>query len=191
MIDVDVLLADWLEIVDQSTPDIVTVVFAEETIGENRPKPAKPYITLKLISGPKSPAGSENINPSDPGDPTEFIMSSLRQFTMSVQAFGAGASNLLSDLQTQLYSEGIKEDGTLNIGELIKQKDIGIVDRGTVSNITGKLGVGFEKRAQLDIIFNKMSNVDLDIGVIEKVSIKGEIKNPDDSIITIPKFTVT
>lgn len=181
MVSREKLNETWFKVIDRYKPDKdITVVFSEELIGENRPEVPKPYITIKIISGP-SPIGiSENVRQTAKGR----TLSSLRQFTVSLQAFGAGAHDALASLQTRLFGEVIPE-------KLKKLADIAIVNRGSVLDISALKNVGFERRASLDVIFSVASNEVEDLDFIETAVIGGEILTPDCETKTVEDITVS
>jgi len=109
---------------------------------------------------------------------------------MSLQAFGQGGHDSLALLQSKVFERGIKENGSLNLAEFLKSKGIAIVNRGTILDIPENLGVGFEKRATFDIIFNIANNFETDIGDIEQVTVKGKVVLPDASEIIVDPIIV-
>lgn len=170
----------WIKAIQKFMPREITAVISDELIGENRPKPPKPFVTMKLISGP-TPVGSDENLRIDNG---KFSLASLRQYTISLQGFGQGSFEALALFQTRLYGESLPLF-------LRKKLDIAIVDRGSIENISELQNVGFEKRSQLDVIFNIASNIEEDISSIETVDISGKINREDGSERTVKKFTVT
>lgn len=171
----------WFKIVDKNTPRDFTVVFSEELIGENRPEVPKPYITLKLISGPTPIGADENLRQTG----GKRTLSSLRQFTVSLQAFGAGAHDALASLNTLLYGSKIS-------AKLKELADIAIVNRGQVADISALKNVGFERRANLDVIFNVANNQVENEDVIETAVISGgEIIREDCTIKQVSDITIS
>jgi len=170
----------WFKAIDRFTPDDFTVVVAEELIGENRPEVPKPYITLKLISGPIPEGITENVRV----DNGKRILSSLRTYTVSLQGFGAGAHDALASLCTLLYGETLPNF-------LSEKAEIAIQNRGQVADISAKKNVGFERRASLDVIFHVPNNVVENLDVIETVEIGGNILREDCTPKEVSPITIT
>lgn len=149
-----------------------TVTFAEEISNADAVRPPKPYITIKIISGPRKMALDDNVTRKPGTD--DYYLNGMRGYTLSIKSYGTGYFDALEDISTLLgdpdHGEQLKEDA-----------DIAIVDRGDVSDISAKLETGFERRATLDIIFNSSNNKLIGVKPIEKVEVKGTIKNEDSS----------
>lgn len=169
------LLFDLFQIFTAGLPEDVTVVQAEELIVENRPRPPKPYMTYKITSGPTPLGFDDNIRRND----LRFVLSSGRAYTVSLQFFGQGGYDSLAQLIDSFYLDGVKADGSFNVGELTRQKGIAIIDRGTPQDISAVVSVGFERRTALDIRILTANNIDVDIAAIDKVEIDATIKEDD------------
>lgn len=181
--DRETILQSWFSYCDSNTPANVTVVFAEEVSGSQGPRPQKPFITLKLVSGPTPKGSTDNLRfKNDPGPPEEnnvtYELSGLRQHSISIQSFGEGSQDNLAKLQTLFDSpivvQFFKDNG-----------DIAIVNKGTVIDISALIDVGFERRHSLDVIFNTSSNVDVIVGSIEKAEVGGTLKKADGTEIIV------
>ncbi len=176
----------WFTFVDDNTPGGVTVIFAEEVTGSQAPRPQKPFITIKLLSGPTTKSMDDLRFKNDPGPPEEnntiYTLAGLRQYTVSLQAFGIGSQDNLSLVQTLLEDPDERQK--------LKTADISIVNRGQVLDISEIVDVGFERRHVLDIIFNSSSNVDVAPGSIEKATISGKLKKADGTEIIIDEVQV-
>lgn len=173
----------WFSYCDSNTPAEVTVVFSEEVSGSQGPRAPKPFITIKLLSGPTPKGSNDNLRfKDDPGPPEEnnvtYELSGLRQHSVSLQAFGDGSQDNLAKLQTLFGSPAVVEFFKAN-------GDIAIVSRGTVIDISAVIDVGFERRHSLDVIFNTSSNIDVVVGSIEKAEVGGTLKKADDTEITV------
>lgn len=166
----------WYNFVRTNTDSFVNIVFAEEKAP--RP-PEKPFVAIKLISGP-STFGSDHLANVDDD---KFAIVGMRQFTMNLQCFGPGSLDILSRLQTLLDSPTIIE-------KFIKDAQIAIVDRGTVQDISAGLDTGFERRQNLDIVFNTAECVEQTLPVVEKTEIGGTLKKEDGSEQIIDGFVV-
>ncbi len=162
------------------------VIFSEEVTGSSGPRPGKPFITLKLLSGPSPKPSFDNLRfEGDKPAPALDLWSSggQRQGVVSIQAFGLGSEDELASIQNFLDTfDGIqffKNDG-----------DIAIVSKGTILDISALVEVGFERRHVLDITFNHSSNVTSEAGAIEKTSISGKLKGIDGKEIIVDEFEV-
>lgn len=178
MISKDALNLIWVKALQGFMPSDYTVVIQEETIGENRPKPAKPYVQVNLISGPVDQGSDEELR----CDNGVFLLSSIRQLTVSLQAFGQGGFDSLALFKTKLfdYSSHIQNNEVVHgLGSFLKQNGISIVERGTIQNVSALLGTGIEQRHNMDIIFNIASNVEVTIDTVKSVRISGTINKED------------
>lgn len=163
------ILKSWFDYCKKVLSEEWTVTFEEETFNSDGARPPKPYVTLKIISGPRKLALDDNlVNTSG----NKFELVGQRGYTLSIKSYGTDYIDGLEDLSTCL-------DDPDNWEKLKSDADIAIVDRGDVSDISAKLETGFERRATLDIIFNSSNNKLTNIGPIEGVEVSGSIKNED------------
>jgi len=171
MLHSDILKA-WFDYCTNVLPVEYTVAFAEEISGADGPRPEKPYISLKIISGPRKLAIDDDLRNKELTD--EFYLVGQRGYTLSIKSFGVEYIDALEKISTLLGDPDNWEQ--LNI-----DADIAIVDQGDVLDISAKLETGFEKRASLDIIFNSSNNIITSVGPITSVEVSGAIKNEDSS----------
>jgi len=164
----------WYDYLNSVLPEEVTVVFAEELENEGGPRPQKPYVTLKLISGPRHLTLDDEIRFS--GNNAALV--GQRAYTLSVQSFGADHIDYLNDISTYL-------DDPNKFSKLKSDADIAVTNRGAVLDISQQIGTAFERRASLDIIFNSSNNKPIDIEVIENVSISGTLTTQDGKEKTV------
>lgn len=176
----DPIKAAWYNFIVRNVPEEVTVVFAEELSGRDAPRPKGSYITIEIISGPIK-AGIDELRKNSTTD--KFFICGMRQYTVSLQAFRSGSRSFLDCLQTVLDSP--RET------ELLKESNIAIVDPGTVTDISELLDVGFERRHQMDVVFNSVSSKETDIGPIETVRVSGSIKEGANGTHTVEEFEVS
>jgi hypothetical protein len=167
--------AAWYKFVNDNTESEVTVIFADESA----PRPNKPYITLKIISGPNA-KGFDDIRYINN---TEFSLSGMRQYSLSIQGFGVDMHDALSKLQTILDSPNV-------IAQLKEDADIAIVNKGSVSDITVALETSFERRFNMDIIFNTSENLSITLDVIESTKIGGKLIKEDNTENIVDDFLV-
>ena len=171
------IIQAWLDYCNQVLPDEWTVTRAEEVTGKDAPRPTGPYITIKIISGPRKITMDDEMrfNGKSQGS-KNFNLVGQRAYTLSVKAFRAGHNDALSDISTYLDDP--------DFCELLKEKAcIAITNKGDVLDISGPIDTGFEGRSQLDIFFNSSNNKDTGIGLIEGVRIEGELETDSGKII--------
>lgn len=160
----------------------VEVIFEEQ----DAPRPKPPYISINIISGPTAP------NPDDilflksaPPLPAKAIhtQEGERRYTVSLKSFASRKKKkLASNMLDILHSAVRSEPGKL----LLRGSDIAIIDRGSPANISLPLEDGFEARYNMDIIFSTVQSFDVDVSVIEKVSIGGTLNKDEPNEITVP-----
>lgn len=166
----------WKFIRNASQLDQSKVVFSQELTGKDGPRPKPPFIAFTISGGPRV-NGFDDLRRT--GD--KFELQGLRQYTLSVQAFGEECFDLLGDLATSL-------DDTERAYQLYKDAEVAIVNRGNVVNITALLEAGYESRASLDIIFNSNKKFSTSIVPIERVKIQGTISGAGAGEHTIGPF---
>lgn len=167
----------WFEFIKKHVPEHVTVTFAEALSGKDGPRPNPPYVTIKVISGPR-PRGFDELRRE--AGTSNFTVSGMRQYTLSIQGFGMGIRDELSDLVSKM------DDPYASI----ERKGIGIVDRGDVVDISDLMETGYERRAQLDVIFNAAKNLPSSIKPIERASISGTLKEGNQGEHEVESFEV-
>lgn len=167
----------WLDYCNNVLGDEWTVTLAESLVGQDAPRPNGPYITLKIISGPRKLTLDDEVrfNGQTEGD-SSFSLVGQRAYTLSIQAFRSGHSDALELLSTCL-------DDPDHYEELKARADIAITNRGDVIDISGKLETGWESRSSIDIIFNSSNNKPIGIGILEGVKISGELETETGKII--------
>lgn len=152
--------------------------------------PDTPYGTIKIVSGPKV-LGTDEIRDASPDPDNEFYMSGQRRVLCSL--------NIYSSLDPQ---KGVDSPGALqmmsnfrdNIERMtvingLNAQGVSINDRGEVQNLTALLEDVWQERSQLDVTFGYGSDVGDSPGVIEKVSIGGQVSGTvDPSGVTIAPF---
>lgn len=171
------IIQAWLDYCNQVLPDEWTVTRAEEVTGKDAPRPAGPYITLKIISGPrKLSLGDElRFNGKESGD-RNFNLVGQRAYTLSIKSFRSGHADALEEISTCLDDP--------DFYQILKDKGcIAVTNRGDVIDITSPLDTGFEGRSSLDIFFNSSNNKETGVGLIEGVEIKGELETESGKII--------
>jgi hypothetical protein len=176
----ETILKAWYDYCRKVLPDEWTVTFAEEVTGKDAPRPQKPYLTLKIISGPGLVTMDDQVI-NCKGD--AFSLVGQRKYTISVKAFGSGHIDALNDLSTLLDAPGYWD-------QLKEDADIAVTNKGEVTDVSGLLETGYERRASLDIFFNSSNNKTIDIGPIESVKVDGSLDSGNKEINTnIPIIT--
>lgn len=156
-----------------------TVTIEEDAIGNGAIRPPKPYVSLKIISGPgKITIDDDLVFNKDDG---QHYRCGQRAYTLSIKSFGVEFMDGLSDIANETENPDL-------IDQLISDAHISIIRTGTISDISAKLETGFEKRGTLDIEFLSSHNKIANIETIEKVEISGSLfdeqENENELIIT-------
>lgn len=133
-------------------------------------RPPRPYASLKLTSGPVVVANDEVRQPTS----GSFEVAGLRRMTLSVQAFGEGALERMSRLQTALSKESVLES--------LDKSGVAIVEVAGVQNLTGLLDNRFETRAQMDVGFYAAENESDSTDFVESVEVTSE---PDSDTFVV------
>lgn len=168
----------WFDFVSANVDSEFTVTYAEVLTGKDGPRPKPPYITLKIISGPRA-RGFDELRRKP--NSSIFVTGGLRQYTLSIQAFGMGAHDALDNLVARM------DDPNASIE---RKKLVAIVDRGDVVDISALLETGYERRAQLDVIFHAPKNLETEIVPIEHVGVGGTLKQGNQGDHDVGPFTV-
>lgn len=181
------ILQTWRKFIEANTSNAIgpdKVIFAEEVTGSQGPRPKKPFITIKLISGPTSKPSFDNLRFKEekvaPESPI-WEIGGQRQRVVSLQAFGVDSEDELASIQNHL-------DAPEAVEFFKTEVDVAIVNKGTILDISEIIEAGFERRHSLDITFNHASNVESKAGAIEKTSISGKIVDVDGSEIIVEEF---
>lgn len=168
----DNILKAWFNFVKSVVPPEWTVTFADQK--DDAPRPPKPYITLKIISGPK-PKMLRDTKQFIEGEDNAFLVG-LRAYSLSIQAYGADFNDALGDIITMLDDDDARDT--------LRAADIGSINKGGIIDISKRLPTGFESRASLDILFNSSNTKETGIGTIETVVVTGEMETENGTIIT-------
>lgn len=162
----------WYDYVKSVVPAEWTVTHANQK--DDAPRPPKPYLTLKIISGPGPLTLRDEKRAIE--DEDNFFLVGQRSYSLSIQAYGADFNDVLGDVITCLDDPDKRE--------ILRESDIGVTNKGRVIDISTRLPTGFESRASLDILFNSSNNKETGIGAIEIVEIEGELETQNGDIIT-------
>ena len=162
----------WFNFIDSVLPAEWTVTWADQP--DDSPRPPKPYITLKIISGPGTLTLRDEKRTIEGQE--GFFLVGQRSYSLSIQAYGADFNDVLGDALTFLDDPEKRQ--------VLRDSDIGVTGKGSVIDISARLPTGFESRASLDILFNSSNNKQTGIGTIEHVNVSGELETPDGNVIT-------
>lgn len=165
------IIQAWIDFCNQVLPDEWTVTRAEEVTGKDAPRPQGPYLTLKIISGPRrlTLVDEMRFNGKTEGN-NNFDLVGQRAYTISIKAFRAGHGDALEEIATSLDDP--------DFCEILREKAcIAVTNIGDVLDISAKLETGFEGRSSLDIFFNSVNNKETSIGLIEGVEVKGSLES--------------
>lgn len=158
-----------------------TTVFLEQ----GAPRPATPYMTVKVVS--LTPTGLDSlVSVSDPlGPPNEATATYRgdREVSVSVQGIGPGAMDLCltaaNSLNKQSFVDSLAASGLFRRGLI-----------PAVTDITALLETDYEERAQFDAIFALCDEYTDSVSLIETVEVDGTLENkpnPDRAV----SFTAT
>lgn len=149
-------------------PNVVMVIWADQ----NQERPARPYLTMKLIMGPQRRGNDEQRY----GNDGSINHTGVREFDLSINLYGPKAQEYLSMIQSYLNFESIKS--------ILLEKDLVFVRDSGVRDLSLLLENRTETRAQLDLHFRTSANViesEEEVGSIETV----ELENEMDGTITV------
>ncbi|GAG88060.1 unnamed protein product [marine sediment metagenome] len=131
------------------------------------PQPAPTYIVLEILTGPNQIGFDNQIY--DSGSDS-FSSCGIREFTLSIQAFGKTSHQELTDLL-----------GKLNLSDstdYFSTKNLSVINLPSVTNLTVALDNVFEERHGLDIIFNTSQEISSGISQIRNTEGSFEFSEP-------------
>lgn len=133
----------------------LTTIWADQ----NAPRPAKPYLALRVMSR-KSDQNDEYGPVASDG--TQFVVSNT-SLTLEIQAYGDGAVGILDSLATKLgFQSTIITCIVLGVA---------IRNRGPITNITQLLDKSmFEDRASMEIVIGYRDGATDTVGIIDAVN---------------------
>lgn len=126
-------------------------------------RPDRPYVMLKLITGPLR-GGHDEIRQPTPGT---YKVCGMRGITVSVNVFGEKALELAAQLQTSLEK--------ITVQEALRSAGLSFIRAEAVTDLTVLMETRFDTRANLDAMFAYAENVDDNVGTIEHVAVKNLI----------------
>lgn len=156
----------------------LTVIMEEPKV-PNAPRPALPYLSLKLTTSSKRLGYDEERRPSD----TETNTCGPRKMVASIQCYSAkddDPGNYLALLQSKLQQSQMHD--ALDLG------GIAVWTIGDVADLSQLLNTGYEARAQMDVSFGIAANLIEKVGYIETVIVSGEVHAGTETLT--PDFQV-
>lgn len=144
----------------------------------NAPRPPNPSVRLKLIGGPFQ-VGLDELR--DGGNSTDFLIVGPRTITLSVNAYGDQARQLISDLLTSL-SDPLTQ-ATLDTGGVSSLK------ASAVRDLSQLLDTKFEQRFQIDIDLLAMESTVVQPGDVQHMTGTGTLTGSQGETITIQAST--
>jgi hypothetical protein len=152
---------------------------------QSEPLPARPCVTLKLISGPSPTDRDPSVFIGGAGQP---ITSGMQmEAVLSVQVFGnanlpncPSALQMANDINTSLFSYA--QRAQLNEG------GIAIQGLGKVSNLTALEETQYEERAGFEVELGLVQNiVDHQTGIVQTVNIEKTVDETEsEQTVTLP-----
>lgn len=157
-----------------SSASPLEVIFADQDAP--RP-PVKPFITIKVISGPSRIFQFDDFRRQIYSQ--NFEQGGSRQYTVSFNCYGVGAQDILGELQTLILGE------VANRFLYDRPEQIAITQVGNIQNLTDILEARREEHYQFDVLFTALARVEDDTTtvietaeVIEDVDIHFEQQYP-------------
>jgi hypothetical protein len=137
----------------------VKVIWSEQAA----PRPPRPYIDLKLITGAIKLGGQDNLRTTSAG---RLILVGPRSVTCSIQIFGDNAMEILTTARDSLDDPDVIEQ--------LDRAGLSVADDGEPQNITEALETHFEARAAMDVRFEFQVERDTESQTVERVSLDGK-----------------
>lgn len=150
----------------------VQVIWAEQ----NAPRPANPYISLKLLNS--NAIGYDYI--TEPDDDGMAVIYGNREFTLEINYFGNDGLGAMEQIRTAFFNPVIREE--------LNQIGLVFVERLTFLDTTQLLDTRYERRYTMELRF-RYSNQGvgepdkIDIGLIETAEITKKIKDQAGDVV--------
>jgi hypothetical protein len=144
------------------------VFYANEKVMQ----PNATYITLNISNIIKE-TNDELRNIND----TDFVVSTIRSFTLSVNCYGKAALDYAVNLQSSF--------GKIEVKELLNTQNISFVSVDPIIDISALMDTIIEKRYVFEAKFYIASNVSIVSDVIENVEMQGELADAEGNKKTI------
>lgn len=151
-------------------PFNATAIFADQAA----PRPARPYVTIRLNPQVTEGMFDENLGIDDNGIAT---IRGYRTVTVALQSFGPKARDIMSVLQGSLSKVSIRN-------HFFDGNDLSLINVGEILNLADLLDTEFEERAAMDLMVGFAQEITDDVGRIETVEVTGNEGEPQ--IIELP-----
>lgn len=130
---------------------------------QSAPRPPRPYIDLKLITGAIKLGGQDNLRTKSDGT---FALVGPRSITCSIQVFGENAMEILTTAR-----DGLDDPVVI---EQLDAAGLSVADDGEPQNITELLETHFEARAAMSVRFELQVERALDTQTVERIGLNGK-----------------
>lgn len=158
---------------------------------KSKKKKSQLYLTIDLITGFVSEGRDDEIIEAIDGDEDNVNKTTKSQpeMTLSVNAYRAGAKDLMNKLQKLLNTTTMKEE----IKSLARAKsfDLTIIEALSSQDLTEIVQSDYEERSQMDVRMRTVSAITEKIGRIKTVIYDGETKNVAGETVEDSTDTVT
>lgn len=142
---------------------------------QNAPRPTPPYITINDRLALASVGMDDERRLTETPGVIEHV--GQRQLTISVNAYGTGAFDLLEAARDGLRLEVIRS--------ALWDAGIGIIDPGNPQDLSVVLDTEWEERAQMDSFFHVVSRATEDVGYFDRAAYEGTFTSGGDPPSTI------
>lgn len=138
---------------------------------QNAPRPDPPYAFLDIITGPNPIATQDEMFSHEDGT---FEITGLREFTLSINVIAKNAFHKMQQVQISLNRPKFLEQ--------LQLAGLAMINYSSVNDLSELLETDYEVRAQMDVRFYMVSTFsDREINTIEKVEIKSEVQEKEDT----------
>jgi hypothetical protein len=146
----------------------------------NAPRPTVPYITLFLASVVS--VGQDWTAPDS--DANGIVnMKGDRQFTLSIQAYGADPLTILENIRTSLQKATVLDT--------LRANGIAFYQALTINDITELVDSEWERRASLDVLFGIGQIYTDSPGFFDEVEVEETIYNEIGAVVYNETITIT
>ena len=137
---------------------------------ENGTMPPK-FIMLNIISTSGFGDDRKKRSFDEENKLLKNVISGIKESTLSLNAYGVGANEVLSTLWQSLNKESILDRCFFN--------GVSVIDASSVQDLTDLLDdLTYEERAQIDLTVSFTQETPDDINIIETININGTLSHP-------------
>lgn len=154
------------------------VIMAEPEV-VNSPRPAKPYFSVKIMTG--AMRYGDDVPDAQTGDTVNY--GGPRGLAVSFNVFALSHEDALSYMtywQARLDQPDVQE--------ALRAAGIAVWQIGAVADLSILVNTGYEGRAHMDCVFGLAANSVVTVGTITSAPVTGDvaIDGAPDAIITLP-----